>query len=191
MRHRQLESNATHFPSPLGCIFCRSSSAVRLVAMGWTKSQLHVNFERTGGHLARNWTTPALVTSTRRRPLSNHRQRQHALHDVQPGRTGNCHRPRRRHRKDNLGTQVRSPHAGMNYKDGFGPHSTPLLVGDLLYTVGSTGKFFALDKKTGKVAWSHDLWKEYGGTKMDRGYSCSPLAYKNTVISHSAVRDRR
>lgn len=75
-----------------------------------------------------------------------------------------------------------APSAGMNYEYGIGPHSTPLLVGDLLYSVGATGKLFALDKKTGKVAWSHDLWKEYGGTKMDRGYSCSPLAYKNTII---------
>ena len=75
-----------------------------------------------------------------------------------------------------------TPSAGMNYEYGIGPHSTPLLVGDLLYSVGATGKLFALDKKTGRVAWSHDLWKEYGGTKMDRGYSCSPLAYKNTII---------
>lgn len=72
--------------------------------------------------------------------------------------------------------------AGMDYEYGVGPHSTPLLVGDLLYTVGATGKFFAFDKKTGKVAWAHDLWTEYKGTKMGRGYSCSPIAYKNTVI---------
>src|SRR5688572_25057301 len=75
-----------------------------------------------------------------------------------------------------------SPNAGMNYEYGIGPHSTPLLVGDLLYSIGATGKLFALDTKTGKVAWSHDLWKEYGGKKMDRGYSCSPIAYKNTII---------
>lgn len=75
-----------------------------------------------------------------------------------------------------------SPHAGMNYEYGIGPHSTPLLVGNLLYTVGATGKLFALDKKTGKVAWSHDLWADLGGRKMDRGYSCSPIAYKNTII---------
>ncbi|HEU4769778.1 MAG TPA: PQQ-binding-like beta-propeller repeat protein [Pyrinomonadaceae bacterium] len=75
-----------------------------------------------------------------------------------------------------------APHAGMNYEYGAGPHSTPLLVGDLLYTVGATGKLFAFDKKTGKVEWSHDMWKEYGGTKMDRGYSASPIAYKNTII---------
>lgn len=75
-----------------------------------------------------------------------------------------------------------SPTAGLNFKEGLGPHSTPLLVGDLVYTVGATGKLHALNKKTGKVAWFHDLWKEYNGRKMDRGYSCSPLAYKNTVI---------
>ena len=75
-----------------------------------------------------------------------------------------------------------SPSAGMNYEYGIGPHSTPLLVGDLLYSVGATGKLFALDKKTCKVAWSHDLWKDFGGRKMDRGYSCSPIAYKNTII---------
>ena len=72
--------------------------------------------------------------------------------------------------------------AGMNYKEGLGPHSTPLLVGDRLYTVGAIGKFYALAKKTGKVIWFHDLWKEYNGKKMDRGYSCSPLLYKNTII---------
>lgn len=75
-----------------------------------------------------------------------------------------------------------APPAGMNYEAGVGPHSTPLLIDDMLYTVGATGKLFALDKKSGKVAWSHDLWKDYGGRKMDRGYSCSPLAYKNTII---------
>jgi len=74
------------------------------------------------------------------------------------------------------------PQAGMDYEYGVGPHSTPLLVGDLLYTIGATGKLLALDKKTGKVAWTHDLWTEYAGTKMGRGYSCSPIAYKNTVI---------
>jgi outer membrane protein assembly factor BamB len=75
-----------------------------------------------------------------------------------------------------------SPTAGLNFKEGAGPHSTPLLVGNLVYAVGATGKLHALNKKTGKVEWFHDLWKEYNGRKMDRGYSCSPIAYKNTVI---------
>jgi outer membrane protein assembly factor BamB len=57
-----------------------------------------------------------------------------------------------------------------------------LLVGNQLFTVGVTGKLQAFDKQTGNVAWSHDLWQEYRGSRMGRGYSCSPLAYKNTVI---------
>lgn len=72
--------------------------------------------------------------------------------------------------------------AGMAMENGNGPHSTPALAGDLLFTVGVIGKLQAFDKKTGAVVWSHDLYKEYGGTKMDRGYSCSPLVWKNTVI---------
>jgi outer membrane protein assembly factor BamB len=72
--------------------------------------------------------------------------------------------------------------AGLDLQYGKGPHSTPLLVGNQLFTVGVTGKFQAFDKQTGNVVWSHDLWQEYRGSRMGRGYSCSPLAYKNTVI---------
>jgi outer membrane protein assembly factor BamB len=75
-----------------------------------------------------------------------------------------------------------SPHTGLDYEYGAGPHSTPLLVGDLLFTIGSRGVLNAFDKKSGKVAWSHDLWKDFGGSKFGRGYSCSPIAYKNTII---------
>lgn len=75
-----------------------------------------------------------------------------------------------------------APTAGIDYEYGLGPHATPLLVGDLLYAVGSVGKLQAIEKKTGKVVWSHDLYKELGGKKMGRGYSCSPVAYKNTII---------
>ena len=75
-----------------------------------------------------------------------------------------------------------APTAGIDYEYGLGPHATPLLVGDLLYTVGAVGKLHALDKKTGKVVWTVDLYKDLGGKKMGRGYSCSPVAYKNTII---------
>ncbi|CAN5528027.1 PQQ-like beta-propeller repeat protein [soil metagenome] len=75
-----------------------------------------------------------------------------------------------------------APTASINYEYGLGPHSTPLLAGDLLYTVGSIGKLHALHKKTGKVIWSHDLYKDLGGRKMGRGYACSPIAYRDTVI---------
>jgi outer membrane protein assembly factor BamB len=75
-----------------------------------------------------------------------------------------------------------APTTGLKLENGNGPHSTPLVVGNLLFTVGVVGKLHALDKQTGKVVWSHDLYQEYGGTRMGRGYSCSPMAYKNMVI---------
>jgi len=65
---------------------------------------------------------------------------------------------------------------------GKGPHSTPLIVGNLIYTVGAMGTMHALDKNSGRMVWKHDLWAEYGGHFDDRGYSPSPVAYRNTVI---------
>jgi outer membrane protein assembly factor BamB len=72
------------------------------------------------------------------------------------------------------------PDMGMEY--GPGPHSTPLVAGDLVFAAGVTGKLHALDKKTGRVVWAQDLWKDLGGTKQGRGYSCSPMAYGSNLI---------
>ena len=53
--------------------------------------------------------------------------------------------------------------AGYNMSAGPGPFTTPLVVGDRLFTVTVRGHFLALDRQTGKRLWSHDLWKEYSG----------------------------
>ena len=66
--------------------------------------------------------------------------------------------------------------------NGPGPHATPLVIGNLVFTSGATGKFNCLDKKTGKSLWSHDLINEFHGTLRVNGYSCSPIAYKDKVI---------
>ena len=41
---------------------------------------------------------------------------------------------------------------------GSGPRSTPLIDGDRIFTIGVAGKMHALNKKDGKVLWTHDLW---------------------------------
>jgi outer membrane protein assembly factor BamB len=79
-------------------------------------------------------------------------------------------------------TGYAAPTTGLQLFNEKGPHATPLIAGNLLITVGVTSKLQAFEKQTGNVVWSHDLWREFGGTVKDRGYSCSPLAYKNTVI---------
>ena len=75
-----------------------------------------------------------------------------------------------------------SPTAGADFSQGAGPHATPLLVGNRLFTVGSRREFFALDKNTGRVLWSHDLIKDYGAPSVNRGMANSPLLYNNTIL---------
>jgi outer membrane protein assembly factor BamB len=70
----------------------------------------------------------------------------------------------------------------MRMEYGPGPHSTPLLDGGRLFTAGVTGRLQALDPKTGRILWVRQLWDELGGKVMDRGYSCSPLAWGDTVV---------
>ena len=66
--------------------------------------------------------------------------------------------------------------------NGPGPHATPLVSGNLVFTSGATGKLNCLDKKTGKVLWSHDLIGEFHGTVRVNGYSCSPIDYKDKIV---------
>jgi outer membrane protein assembly factor BamB len=66
--------------------------------------------------------------------------------------------------------------------NGPGPHATPLVMGSYVFTAGVTGKLHCLNKQTGKLVWSRDLFKEFNGTVRPNGYSSSPLAYKNMVI---------
>ena len=80
-------------------------------------------------------------------------------------------------------TAIDAPHvSGMNVEAGPGPHSTPLIAGDRIFVTTVIGHLVALDRKTGKKLWSHDLWKEFNGTFLERGYASSPLAYKDGVV---------
>lgn len=71
---------------------------------------------------------------------------------------------------------------GMLLEHGPGPHATPLVVGERLYTVGGMVQFRCLDKRSGKVLWAHDLMDELGAGHCQRGYGASPIAYKDFVI---------
>jgi outer membrane protein assembly factor BamB len=78
---------------------------------------------------------------------------------------------------------IDAPHvSGMNVEAGPGPHSTPLIAGDRIFVTTVIGKLAALDRKTGTRLWSHDLWKEYKGNVVERGYSSSPMAYEDSLI---------
>jgi len=70
---------------------------------------------------------------------------------------------------------------------GQGPNSTPLIVGDRLYTMGSRAVMHCHDRKTGDMRWKRDLAEEFGATyagrkNNDTGYASSPIAVGGAVI---------
>ena len=67
-------------------------------------------------------------------------------------------------------------------QNGPGPHATPLVTGGRVFAVGATGVLQALDQGTGRPLWRRDLIREFGVTPRPTGYTCSPIAYGDTVI---------
>ena len=65
---------------------------------------------------------------------------------------------------------------------GNGPYASPLIVRDRLFTTGVAGRLQCLDKKTGKVLWTQQLWTEHRGSRLMYGYASSPIAFRETVI---------
>ena len=80
------------------------------------------------------------------------------------------------------------PSEPLNFRYGAGPHSTPLVVGDLVFTAGTNKQLHAFTKETGELVWSHDLVDEYGAPPtfirpaVKAGYGGNPLAYEDTII---------
>ena len=74
------------------------------------------------------------------------------------------------------------PWGEFNQQYGPGPHSTPLIIGDYINSIGFRTELTCLDKKNGQKIWSHNLWDEYGAKPGDRGYASSPIAYKDLFI---------
>jgi outer membrane protein assembly factor BamB len=80
------------------------------------------------------------------------------------------------------------PSGREDFSFGAGPHSTPLIVGDRLFTIGTNKQFFAFDKRTGKVLWSRDFIKDFQSHELlirpvvKTGYGCSPIAYRDMII---------
>ena len=63
-----------------------------------------------------------------------------------------------------------------------GPYAMPQVVGDRIVMASGTGLILSLDKRTGRIVWTHDLYTEYCGTRLVFGYSCHALPYKDTLI---------
>lgn len=63
-----------------------------------------------------------------------------------------------------------------------GPRAMPQVIGDRIVTASATGKIHSIDKRKGRPVWSRDLYSEFGGNRLDFGYSCHALPYKDNLI---------
>ena len=80
------------------------------------------------------------------------------------------------------------PSRRQDFSFGAGPHSTPLVVGNRVFTIGTNQEMFAFDAASGKVLWSHDFIKDYNSPELllrpnvKTGYGCSLIAWRDTII---------
>ena len=60
--------------------------------------------------------------------------------------------------------------------------STPTVDGNFIYALGSDGDIACLEAKTGKLRWSKNIRKEFGGTPGEWAYAESPLVDGDVVV---------
>lgn len=76
-----------------------------------------------------------------------------------------------------------TPHGSAFRNDrGDGPRGTPTVDGDRVYALGGNGDLSVLDAGTGKIVWTKNVLKEFGGSNITWGISESPLVLGNKVL---------
>lgn len=65
---------------------------------------------------------------------------------------------------------------------GDGPRGTPVIHGQTVVVLTGEGVLAALNKADGKLLWSGNLVKQFGGKPAEYGQACSPLVYDGKAI---------
>ena len=149
-------------------------------ALAWTQwGGPNRNFHTDARGLKDTWpaTGPRVVW---KRPLGEGysspcgRERR-ALRDVRQAARGSGDGGRRGNRQDAVGTRDADDVSKRCAREmGNGPYSTPLIAGNRVFTTGVAGRLQCLDKKTGKLLWTQQLWDDHGGSQMMYGYASQP-----------------
>ena len=83
-----------------------------------------------------------------------------------------------------------TPHGSAFRNDrGDGPRGTPTVDGDRIYALGGNGDLSAIEAKTGKIIWSKNVLREFGGSNIQWGISESPLVLGNKVLVNAGGRN--
>lgn len=76
-----------------------------------------------------------------------------------------------------------TPHGSAFRNDrGDGPRGTPTVDGDRVYALGGNGDLSAVDARTGRIVWTKNVLREFGGSNINWGISESPLVIGNKVL---------
>ena len=76
-----------------------------------------------------------------------------------------------------------TPHGSAFRNDrGDGPRGTPTIDGDRIYALGGSGDLTAIEARTGKISWTKNVLKEFGGSNIKWGISESPLVLGNKLL---------
>jgi outer membrane protein assembly factor BamB len=65
---------------------------------------------------------------------------------------------------------------------GDGPRTTPVYAGKRVFVFGGKFDLHALDAATGKVLWSHELIRDFGGSEIIWSSAASPLVLGDRVL---------
>lgn len=71
---------------------------------------------------------------------------------------------------------------------GSGPRSTPLVVGDRIYTLGTVGRLFCLDRRSGRPLWGVEAVDDLDAKMPAWGFAASPLAVDDLLILQLGAR---
>jgi outer membrane protein assembly factor BamB len=66
---------------------------------------------------------------------------------------------------------------------GPAPRAAPLVAGDRLITISAGGLMNSFDRADGRIRWTRDVLEGSAGALRACGYSSSPIAYKNLIIT--------
>lgn len=72
---------------------------------------------------------------------------------------------------------------------GDGPRGTPTVDGDRVYALGGSGDLSAVEARTGKIVWTKNVLKEFGGSNITWGISESPLVMGNKLVVNAGGPD--
>lgn len=72
---------------------------------------------------------------------------------------------------------------------GDGPRGTPTIDGDRLYALGGNGDLSCMETKSGRVVWTINILKKFGGENPRWGISESPLVIGEKVLVNAGGQD--